>query len=33
MNDFLEALKEVGEPTNRPKIEGYTMSVVINPKK
>lgn len=33
MDDFIEALKEHGEPTSKPKLEGYTMSVVINPKK
>lgn len=33
MNDFIDALKEYGEPANRPRLEGYTMSVVINPKK
>lgn len=33
MDDFIEALKEYGEPTSKPKLEGYMMSVVINPKK
>ncbi len=33
MDDFIEALSEYGEPMNRPRLEGYTMSVVINPKK
>ncbi len=33
MDDFIEALSEYGEPTSKPKLEGYTMSVVINPKK
>ena len=33
MNDFIEAVSEYGEPTGRPRLDGYTMSVVINPKK
>ncbi len=33
MDDFIEALSEYGDPANRPRLDGYTMSVVINPKK
>ena len=33
MNDFIEELKEVGNVEKRPKLEGNTMSVVIQPKK
>ena len=33
MNDFIEALSEHGEAVGRPRLDGYTMSVVINPKK
>ena len=33
MNDFIKELSEYGEPTGRPRLDGYTMSVVINPKK
>ena len=33
MDDFIETLSEYGEPANKPRLEGYTMSVVINPKK
>ena len=33
MNNFIEAVSEYGEPTGRPRLDGYTMSVVINPKK
>lgn len=33
MNDFIKAVSEVGEPAGRPRLDGYTMSVVINPKK
>ncbi|NLC54659.1 MAG: translation initiation factor IF-3 [Erysipelothrix sp.] len=33
MNEFIAALSEYGEPASRPRLDGYTMSVVINPKK
>lgn len=33
MQDFIKALSEYGEPTGKPRLDGYTMSVVINPKK
>lgn len=33
MDNFIEALSEYGEPASKPRLEGYTMSVVINPKK
>ena len=33
MNDFIEALAEVGNVEKRPKLEGNTMSVTLSPKK
>lgn len=33
MDDFILAVAEHGEAAGRPRLDGYTMSVVINPKK